>query len=66
MPEVIGHAPLLLGLLLNNMNNKKEASATAGTVVAHEQIAEADYLRSKRHDVLWICLSAHSHYFIIS
>lgn len=45
MPEILGHAPLLLGLLLNNLNKNNKACATAGTVVVHEQIAEADYLR---------------------
>lgn len=41
MPEVLAHAPLLLGLLLANNNR---VGLTAGTVVVHEQIAEANYL----------------------
>lgn len=44
MPEVLAHAPLLLGLVLNNMNNNHPKGVTAGTVVVHEQIAEANYL----------------------
>lgn len=42
MPEVLAQAPLLLGLLLNNINNN---TSYAATVVLHEQIAEATYLR---------------------
>lgn len=46
MPEILGHAPLLLGLLLNNQNNNNPAGA--GTVVVvHEHIVEVDYLRGK-------------------
>lgn len=44
MPEVLAHAPLLLGLLLNNMNNNNPEDVTTSTVVVHEQIAEANYL----------------------
>lgn len=49
MPEVLGHAPLLLGLVLVNQNNNKNnrfagSQVVTGTVVAHEQIAEANYL----------------------
>lgn len=35
MPEVLAHAPLLLGLLLNNVNNNNPEGVTAGTVVVH-------------------------------
>lgn len=48
MPEVLAHAPLLLGLLLNNVNNNNPNgvyAAYAVTVVVHEQISEANYLR---------------------
>lgn len=47
MPEVFGHAPLLLGLLLNNQNNNRQEAGLPllpGTVVVHGQIAEANYL----------------------
>lgn len=44
MPEVLAHAPLLLGLLLNNQNNNNPRGFTVATVVVHEQIAEANYL----------------------
>ncbi|KAL9106365.1 MAG: hypothetical protein Q9187_008568 [Circinaria calcarea] len=51
MPEVIGHAPLLLGLMLANNDNNNPArhkgGPVAGTVIVHEHIAEADYLRGK-------------------
>ena len=53
MAEVVGHAPLLLGLMLanlNNQNNPNEAGniagggAIPGTVVAHKQVLEVKYL----------------------
>ena len=46
MPQFIGHAPLILTLLMGNNNNNAAAqAATAGTVVVHEQIVEVDSLR---------------------
>lgn len=45
MPEVLAHAPPLLGLLLNNVNNNNPTAAYVFTVVVQEQIAEANYLR---------------------
>lgn len=51
MPKVLAHAPFLLGLLLNNVNNNNPAgvyASYAATVVIHEQIAEATYLRGMR------------------
>lgn len=44
MPRVLAHAPLLLGLLLNNQNNNDSAVVKTRTLVVHEQIAEANYL----------------------
>lgn len=54
MPEILGHAPLLLGLLLNNQNNNNpEGRATAGTVVVHEQILEANYLHGMGYSMIF-------------
>ncbi|KAL9640755.1 MAG: hypothetical protein Q9164_000070 [Protoblastenia rupestris] len=44
MPEVIGHTPLLLGLLSNNQNANNGGLVNAGTVVIHKDIAENGYL----------------------
>lgn len=52
MGEVVGHAPLLLGLLLANLNNHNNNASMVDkgimppTLVLHNQIAEADYLRT--------------------
>lgn len=52
MSELVGHAPLLLTALLANQNNNARAVKGEGkrdpppTLVLHNQIAEADYLRT--------------------
>ncbi|KAL9118185.1 MAG: hypothetical protein Q9187_005274 [Circinaria calcarea] len=50
MTEIVGHAPIFLGLLLNNQNNNNgnnpannNANNGNGTVIVHEQIAEVLY-----------------------
>ena len=51
MSEMVGHAPILLALLVNNNNNNPlnippgAPSPIPGTVVTHKQIIEVNYLR---------------------
>ena len=54
MMEIVGHAPLLLGLLLNNQNNNNPAgintnggiyNGNASIVVTHEHVVEVLYPR---------------------
>ena len=47
MSEILGHAPLLLTLLMGNNNNNAKAQAAAGTTVIHEIVAEADHFPGK-------------------
>ena len=50
MSKVVGHAPLLLTLLMGNNNLNHQAMA--GTTVVQEQVVEADYLRGKHTSIL--------------
>lgn len=67
MVDPVGHAPLLLALLMGNNNNNVAAQAnndlvTAGTVAVHEQRVEADYPHGK-HMQLSSCRSGEMCFF---
>ena len=58
MGEIVGHAPLLFGLLLNNQNNnngtnpadnnvnRDQTKPVVGTAVLQDRVTEAAYLRT--------------------